>query len=184
MKHSIYILVVVMLAGSALIGCYQKPDVDDQPAAKQDEQEIPRGKVTRYGLFHGLDQGWVDSSPHTSTGKIIRGSKVEFAETASHIPLRKGLYFGYRYWLKLPPDEHRPKLKRVLIHPVMSLPDGSKAARSERYITKKATYGIVSSLDVYTLSDDYELVEGEWVFQLWYKEHKLVEQKFIAYRPG
>jgi hypothetical protein len=33
------------------------------------------------------------------------------------------------------------------------------------------------------LSEKYELVEGEWVFQLWYGDEILAEQKFTAYWP-
>jgi len=66
----------------------------------------------------------------------------------------------------------------------MTLPDGSTVTRSERNITRKATHGIVSSLDVYALNEDYELVEGEWIFQLWYADKMLTEQKFTTYWPA
>jgi len=122
---------------------------------------------------------------NATTGTLIRGSTLEFTEdNTERIALRKGVRFGYRYWLKLPPEQKRPSLTRVLIHPEMILPDGSTVNRSERTITQNATHGIVTAIDAYALSEDYELVEGEWIFQLWYNEHKLVEQKFITFKPG
>jgi len=54
-------------------------------------------------------------------------------------------------------------------------------SRSERAIRKRTTYGIVTSLDGYALSEDYELVVGDWTFQLWYKDSLLVEQTFTTY---
>ena len=30
----------------------------------------------------------------------------------------------------------------------------------------------------YMFNNDFELVSGEWVFQLWYGEKKLAEEKF------
>ena len=104
-------------------------------------------------------------------------------EDTQRIPLRTGVYFGYQYWLRLPPDEGKPVLKRVLIHPEMTLPDGSRVSRSERKFRRKATHGIVTAIDAYALSEDYELVEGDWVFQLWHQDEMLVEAKFTSYWP-
>jgi hypothetical protein len=33
-------------------------------------------------------------------------------------------------------------------------------------------------LEGYGLQEDYELVEGDWIFQLWYDHRMLVEQRF------
>ncbi|MCU7845601.1 MAG: DUF3859 domain-containing protein [Candidatus Thiodiazotropha sp. (ex Monitilora ramsayi)] len=141
------------------------------------------GKVTEFGLFNGLDKGQTVESKLSGTGKIIRNVTVEFAETSTRIPLRKGVYFGYRYWLKLSPDQHRPMLTRRLTHPEMLMPDGTRVTESERRIKRKATHGIVTALDLYALSEEYELVEGEWTFQIWFNGKMLVSQRFITYWP-
>ena len=183
----------------ALPGCDPTPDVtgsSDQAASiangvgearaaddKQSERKIPWGKATRYGLFRERARGFVREDAKAGTGKSIRGPTLEFAEDTRRIPLRTGVYFGYQYWLRLPPDEGKPVLKRVLIHPEMTLPDGSRVSRSERKLVKKATHGIVTAIDAYALSEDYELVEGDWVFQLWYQDEMLVEAKFTSYWP-
>ena len=99
------------------------------------------------------------------------------------IALRRGVFFGYKHWLKLSPDQKRPTFKRILSHPEMLLPDGPKLTRSERAITRKASHGIVTSIDAYALSEEYELVEGDWTFQLWYGDQLLVEQIFRTYWP-
>ena len=189
MRHLILLFLVVFIAGSASLqtaASLGNPSVDIQsPVAKQDQAVFPLGKSTRYGLFKQRIRGRVVKDPDASTGTVIRGSTLEFTgDNTARIPLRKGVRFGYRYWLKLPPEQKRPSLKRVLIHPEMTLPDGSTVSRSERTINKRATHGIVTAIDAYALSEDYELVEGEWIFQLWFHEHKLVEQKFIVYTPG
>lgn len=189
MRHLILFFLVVFIAGSASLetaASLDNPPIDIQsPVANQDQAAFPMGKSTRYGLFKQRIRGRVVTDPDTSTGKLIRGSTLEFVgENTGQIPLRKGVRFGYRYWLKLPPDQKRHSLKRVLIHPEMTLPDGTTVSRSERTINRHATHGIITAIDAYALSEDYELVEGEWIFQLWFHEHKLVEQKFIVYTPG
>ncbi len=38
--------------------------------------------------------------------------------------------------------------------------------------------GSAVALKGYGLQEDYELVEGDWIFQLWYDHRMLVEQRF------
>ena len=184
MKHLIPLLIVV-----ALTSCDQTSDVDQQPGNQESDLKkqvtlgIPRGKATQYGLFRERGRGWARQDKNTSTGKLIRNAKLEFVEQTERIPLRKGVYFGYKYWLKIEPDKSRADLRRVLMHPEMTLPDGTRVSRSERAIRKRTTHGIVTALDGYALSEDYELVEGDWTFQLWYKDDLLVEQAFTTYWP-
>ena len=144
---------------------------------------VPHGKVTQYGLFQSRGTGYVQDDASSSTGKAISGATLEFDIETDRVPLQKGVIFGYRYWLKLAPDQNRPQLTRILMHPEMTLPDGSKVSRSERVLNKKATHGIVTSIDAYALSEDYELVAGEWIFQLFWDGELLAEQRFTTYRP-
>jgi hypothetical protein len=202
MKHLIPLLIALTLAGcdqppdvsqssgseldtglNQTTADYQQPGNQEGEPGKQVEPVIPRGKATSYGLFRERGRGWTRQDENTSTGKLIRNAKLEFVEQTERIPLRKGVYFGYKYWLKIESDQSRADLRRVLIHPEMVMPDDSKVSRSERAIRKRTTYGIVTALDGYALSEDYELVEGDWTFQLWYKDDLLVEQTFTTYWP-
>ena len=184
MKRLTIVLLAVCLPGGALVGCDQQPAVTEDTVATQVEEGLPRGKVTKFGLFRERGKGWVQDDTSAGTGKVIRGATLEFTEDTHRIPLRKGVVFGYRYWLKFPSDENRASFRRVLIHPQMILPDDSNVTRSERNIGKGTTNGIVTSIDAYALSEDYELVEGEWIFQLWYENKMLAEQRFTTYWPA
>ena len=179
-----YLLLIV----AVLAGCVQGGDMMPTPAgetraATEMSPEIPRGKATLYGLFSERGKGWTSKTKDSSTGKLIRKPTLEFVEQTDRIPLRKGVIFGYKYWIKIESDKSRAKFKRVLKHPEMTLPDGSRVSRSERKIQKRTTYGIVTALDAYALSEDYELVAGDWAFQLWYQDKLLVEQTFTTYWP-
>lgn len=35
----------------------------------------------------------------------------------------------------------------------------------------------------YGFDEDYELVEGDWVFEIRHEDKKLIEQKFVTYVP-
>ena len=177
------LILALLLPGMPAVAADKQQPVATQQEKKQEERKIPYGRATSYGLFRESGRGWVRKDKDTSTGQVIRQPTLEFVEETDRVPLREGVYFGYRYWLKVEPDTSRAELRRVLIHPEMTLPDGSKVTRSERTIRKKTTYGIVASLDGYALTEDYELVEGDWIFQLWYGNDKLVEQTFTTYWP-
>ncbi len=43
------------------------------------------------------------------------------------------------------------------------------------------TVGIVIALGAYALSENHELVAGDWAFQLWYQDELLIEQRFTTY---
>jgi len=144
----------------------------------------PWGKVTEYGLFLEANSGALINKADTPTGKAILGAVLEFDKRTDRVPLKTGVIFGYRYWLKIPSGPYWAELRRVLIHPPMLLPDGSITTRSERVLRKRTIQGIVTTIDAYALNEDYELVEGDWVFQLWYGEDKLTEQRFTTYRSG
>jgi hypothetical protein len=183
MKYVVLLLIAVVQVGFAQSGSAVRTPGAENNAATSQAAGIPRGKATRYGLFRGRGAGWTSTDKEAGTGKLIRKPKLEFVKQTDRVPLRKGVYFGYKYWLKIDPDKYRAELRRVLIHPEMTLPDGSKVSRSERTLKKRTTHGIVTALDGYALSEDYELVEGDWTFQLWYEDILLVEQTFTSYRP-
>lgn len=176
MIRLVLLLLVLGTVSGVLAGCAQNATVA--------EQALPRGQVTKFGLFRERGKGWVQNDPSSSTGKTIRGATLEFTEDTNRVPLRVGVQFGYRYWLKFPAESNRISFRRILLHPPMSLPDGSSVTRSERGISKRSTNGIVTSIDAYGLSEEYELVEGDWVFQIWHEDRLLAEQKFTTYWPA
>ena len=103
------------------------------------------------------------------------------------MPLVKDTYFAYRYrLLNLPKEEVKKPtvdLRKVLIHPDMTLPDGSISNGWDRTFRGRTSAGQVIAFDGYVFNEDYELVEGEWTFQIWFRDKMLVEQKFTTYRP-
>jgi len=109
-------------------------------------------------------------------------------EQTERIPAKKDVYFSYQYRLshlelKKTAQNGVINLTRILKHPPITLPDGSVKSGSEYMIKGNMRQGEVFAFDGYAFNEDYELVEGEWVFQIWYKGMKLVEQKFISYLP-
>jgi len=141
------------------------------------------GRVLQYGLYTLVSGGEVVDDPKTTTGKGVSKPVITRDRTVERIPLVRDKYMAYQYRLSDLPGKGRVKLRRVLKHPVFNLPDGSTSTGSDFTVIKKLDRGKVFAYDAYALNEDYEMVEGEWFFQIWYKGKKLVEQRFTTYHP-
>lgn len=143
----------------------------------------PSGRILQYGIYELVRGGKVVKSDITSTGKAISKPTIQKIEQTKRIEIKKDVYFAYQYRLSnLETNKPVVSLKRVLMHPEITLPDGRKITRSEYMIKGRVSQGEVFAFDGYALNEDYEMVEGDWVFQIWYEGKKMVEQKFTSYK--
>lgn len=182
---------LVFLFSALVIGCDQ--DNEKLSALLKVEQktadavEAPRGVVFEHGIYNAQRKGRVVGSLTTNTGKVVTRPVLEISETTDRIPLVKDTYFAYRYRIMNIPKEAAKKptvdVRKILIHPEMTLPDGSKSTGWDRTVRGKTSVGQVIAFDGYVFSEDYELVEGDWTFQIWYNDKKVVEQIFTTYHP-
>ena len=192
-----YLIPVALLL--ALCGCERNSPGPQQDSAEfvtspesvsvgktpDDLDKSLKGHVGRAGLYRLVRSGGVIDDPGTGTGKSVVKPVVELVKSMEHIPLIKGgqMYFQYRIW-PLPAQPAHVDLRRVLQHPEMRLPDGSVSTGSDYMIKVGVSSGQVIAYTGYGLDEDYELVEGDWIFQIWYQDKKMIEQKFTTYRPG
>jgi len=190
---------LIFLTSIFFIACEQSADTDknrlsnDLTTPSKIQQNAPgivqpTGKVFEYGIYTAQRKGRVRDSLNSNTGKIISKPVLKLSKTTKRIPLLKDTYFAYRYrLLDLPREEVKKptvELRKILIHPQMTLPDGSKTTGWDRVIRGRTSVGQVIAFDGYVFNEDYELVEGDWIFQIWYKDKKLVEHVFSTYKPG
>jgi len=169
----------------AVAGCEQGVLIGETSSetGKADVVQDPGGRILQWGIYTLLRGGDVVESEKTTTGKAVSKPVITRDRETDRIPLIKDKYMAYQYRLSNLPDTRVVKLRRVLKHPPFHLPDGTVSTGSDFMITKKLDYGEVFAYDAYALNEDYEMVEGEWVFQLWYEDGMLVEQKFTTYWP-
>jgi len=172
-------------AGSENIATENKhvPEEAQAPGTAKD----PSGRVFEYGIYTAQRKGRIRDSIAANTGKVITRPVLELAEQTGRVPLVKETYFAYRFRILDLPKEvaKKPvvKLRKVLNHPEMTLPDGSRTTGSERTFKGRLSVGQVIGFDGYAFNEDYELVEGDWTFQIWYQDKLMVEQTFTMYWP-
>ncbi len=198
---------ITCLIAAALAGCEQASDsagqADPETTAAEASIEtavspaqsgtepaaaiIPKAHFIRAGIYEAVREGRLVEDTTTSTGKKLSSLTMQYVKRAERIPLVKGSYMGLQYRIfGLPEQVEKQRfieMRRVLIHPEMTLPDGSISTGSDYMIRRKVRVGQVIAHDAYGLHEDYELVEGEWTFQYWYGDHKLLEHTFTTYWP-
>lgn len=147
------------------------------------ETLTPGGHILRYGIFSPLRGGKIIKNEQTSTGKALSNLVMTFIRETEQIPIKKDRLLAYQYRLSNIPVKGYVELRRVLKHPSFTRPDGTVTTGSDYTIRKKVERNEVFAYDVYGLNEPYEMVEGNWTFQIWYQDRKLVEQKFTTYWP-
>ena len=183
MKYIIPLVLILVLAA-----CDKSPSeaVNNKSAMVQESYlDAPlTGKVARSGLYRLVRSGGVVNNAKTNTGKAMSRPVVQFVRSTQRIPLIKGvqMYMQYRLW-PLPSQPAYADIRRVLKHPEMTLPDGAVTTGSDFMLKRKVSSNQVISYTGYGLDEDYELVEGEWSIEIWYGDNKLIDQKFITYKP-
>jgi hypothetical protein len=200
MKYLITCLIVAALAGcdkasdSAGMPDPEAGVADSANASAADPVEAapgtvrePSGRVFEYGIYTAVRKGRVRDELSANTGKVINKPVLELDERTDRIPLVKDTYFAYRFRLLDLPKyvvmKPTVELRKVLVHPEMTLPDGSKSTGSDRTFKGRTSVGQVIGFDGYAFNEDYELVEGDWTFQIWHQDQMLVEQTFTTYWP-
>jgi len=171
----VFLAVIVFLV---FISDKVKTSDDIHPGSK-----APTGRILQYGIYELVREGKLVESHVTTTGKAISRPTIQQVEQTDRIPVKKDVYFSYQYRLSnFPMTKPVVNLKRVLKHPQITLPDGTVRTGSEYMIKGRVKRGEVFAFDGYAFSEDYELVEGDWIFQIWFEGQKLVEQKFTSYK--
>jgi len=185
MKYLIPLLLLLTLSS-----CYTNPPTaENKPEQTRDIADSfldkpLKGRVSQYGLYKLVRSGGLINDPNSSTGKAVSQPVVQQIKSTERIPLIKGaqMYLQYRIW-SLPEQPAYVDLRRVIKHPKMTLPDGSVSTGSDTTIKRKLSLNQVIAFTGYGLDEDYELVEGDWIFEIWYQDRKLIEKKFTTYTP-
>lgn len=183
-----YLLSIVV--AFALLGCDNQADTSKEDATTAAVDSVSyldkpvRGLVNQRGLYRLLRSGGIVDDPNTSTGKAVASPVIQLVKSTERIPLIKGaqMYLQYRIWY-LPDQPVLIKLRRVLQHPEMVLPNGSVSTGSDFSFNATVSVNQAIGYTGYGFDEEYELVEGDWNFEIWHDGQKLVEQKFTTYWP-
>ena len=153
----------------------------DMAAAQAQAPSVTDAKIMQMGT---LDAKVTDktAAPGVVTGSIEQAT-YRFVTNATSMEAHKGISFGFEYRLNGTPDGAKVTVRKVTIFPspgIRNPKTGEVSMRSE-YIETNAIGQRV--LKAYNLDNDWEVVSGDWVQQVWVGEKKVAEQTFTLNKP-
>jgi hypothetical protein len=108
---------------------------------------------------------------------------LKLIERTTVIPGRVGTYFETKYKIVGSPLNEKVELRKVVRLPEGGMKDpatGEIFYRYERMLSKVIGE---TSVTGYNFEKDWEIVPGTWVFEFWYQDQKLAEQRFTVTKP-
>jgi len=143
--------------------------------------QVQRLDVTDFGIYT-LDR---EISGRDEQG-ISLGTATNIRHTGSQrtVPAQIGVTFGFRYKVVGRPVGATVNLKKVITFPSPGLQTtGSSTPVTKAEFEVEAKIGETNS-ELYTLEDNFELVPGTWVLEMWDGGRKLVSQSFRLDKQG
>jgi len=141
----------------------------------QDLTGVPTGEIVKAGLCVQNQVTTRYTQPQSTAGYATTGPLAIVRETTS-IPLQKDTGFGFTWKAKnLPPQA---EVVYLVEHPPITRPDGVTLDHFEEPLLMQSRGGEIESIDCYQLSEDYELVPGQWSLSIHYQGRQLIRQTF------
>jgi hypothetical protein len=102
---------------------------------------------------------------------------ISLIQATTNVPARLGTRFGFRYTIQGSPSNAPIKLTMISEHPPYKNPETGKTQTRDVY---ELDSWIGSTFTSYSFDYAWELVSGEFKFQVWHKGKKLCEQSFMV----
>ena len=131
--------------------------------------------ILDYGLYKGVEAG-AHQDGSSPTGRV-RGGAVELEKQTDTIVAKQGALFGYRF--AMTDDLRKQPLKFVYSFPEMKNPKTGKTFTSYEKSGYEKNPNDVGGV-LYHLSEPWEMVPGEWTFQVFSGDRKILEKKFTV----
>ncbi len=147
-------------------------------AAAQDVR-IDRVEIVGKGTYQVVT-GEVTKDASMPTGEIAAPVTYTNLEATSTIPARVGTEFGVEYRIVGEPDGADVTIRLINAYPAPGLIDPADPKPIlETEFERIKKIGAVNYLG-YGFENDWELVPGTWVMQIWQGDRKLVDESFTV----
>lgn len=151
-------------------------------SADEDTLHISVAEISGYGVFEASStrryQGYSGKTPAIDTVSGIR-----FVDRTTEIPGSLGTNFGFQYRLNTTPKGQKVAIKSLIKFPEPGLRHPSGRVYQESVEHKYIRIGEVS-LHGYGFDEPWEIVPGEWSFEIWHGEARLIRKTFTVFEEG
>lgn len=163
----IFVSIIVALACSGIPSFSFASDVDGI-------------EIVEYGIYKA-ELIRVEIKDNGGAGTVSDSKNYSLVKQTVKIPVTINTRFGFFYIVKGRPKGESINLTIRVLYPGIKNPKDNKIYYSEDFnlqaeILQKTYFG-------WHFYSEWELVPGEWNFQLFYKNRKLAEKKFYVTKP-
>ncbi len=142
----------------------------------------PIAEILEYGIYSGGHENSV-VAPSAPTGRLLLGGPVTLEKQTSVVPARLKTKFGFRFVVHGKSDDAPVPVRFVYLFPEIN--DKASGAKIRRFeISAFAKPEDKSSKMLWDFTEPYELAPGEWIFQVFRGEDKILEKTFQVTRSG
>lgn len=132
--------------------------------------EEPYLETTGYGLIE------FDLGPD---GKSV--TNPHLAQKTRVIPAQKGVRFGVAFNISGLDEQETKPLTFLVYHPDMVDPATGETIKFMRYDREMGNQ--INAMHGYSFDESWELVPGDWIFEIWTGSVMLASEVFVVYTP-
>ncbi|NOZ51964.1 MAG: DUF3859 domain-containing protein [Gammaproteobacteria bacterium] len=140
-------------------------------------------EILEFGYYKKNSEPRRYKNPATATGYVQEGGDVELVQNTDRIPAEKNRLFGFKFRVTGLDNMLSTQLVLSVTHPKIKRNNGSIATHYSYPILLSINNGVIENQTGYSMDHEYEVVEGEWTFELWYYKQKILSQTFYTYFP-
>ena len=149
------------------------------------EEHHYKSEVTEYGYYKKITELERERNVASTTGYVRTGGEVQLESQTNEIPLTLNQLFGFKFRIEGFEGKDAVQLKLVVKHPVITRPNGSTSNGYSYPVLLDVKNGVINNQSGYSIDHDYEMVEGDWTFEYWYQDQKLLSHSFKTVKdPG
>jgi hypothetical protein len=142
------------------------------------KDRVPTAKIVDFGIYEIAEKGVRYEHKESTAGYATEGGRVVLVTRTTEIPLRKGISFGIEWEAEGLPSVPVRITYRIK-HPRTTKPGGTVSTGFEEALPFLPEGGkILRRVDNYVLSEDWEMLPGEWSLAIVYEGNVLCEKVF------
>ena len=138
-------------------------------------------QIISYGIYEIVPEEGFDGK--VASKNVVSGYP-RFIEQTEKVPAKLGTRFGFSFAVFGINEKEVVGLRRVIKHPPMTTKDGTVSTGREYVEEFEVLHGAVVGGTGYYLEDSRELVPGDWTFEYWLGNQKLLTKTFEVFLPS
>ena len=152
-------------------------------AVQRPQAQDPTATIVEFGIYEVVMKGIQYKHNESTAGYAQEAVEVRLVEKTTTIPLKKGIVFGFEWEAQGLPDMPIKIAMRVK-HPRTTKPDGTVSTGFDEMLSFFPEKGRIERRgDYYALSEDWEMLPGEWTLSMVFEGRVLCEKVFLVVAP-